>query len=661
MAKRQKAERLLRPSDAAGAVRSAPTTAAESRALELVGRDQGEALDPRVRAVVDPAFGHSFADVRVHAGPDASSTAEAVSAEAYTIGRDIVFNAGLYPPATLGGHRVLAHELAHVVQNESADSSGGRNQIVPLRSGTADPAEAEASRAAGAVVTGGRAAIRSAPGALIAAAPPGTATATAPAPSGGQEQDEEKNKLRDVVQGTPDSGERAAWSKQAIAQPTRAGSNERSMTGDLTSFSLGDEVRLRGGDDLKHFEADYAVFRLPAQLAIQSVGRVQDLLSAGGPREPQELTRASLKTLHHLDPGKNGTQLGLYMQWAQGTASLDEGMEQYLGIYQRLQGVTLRWRAMKEKILRKQLEARVKSDEKKLRQLEAPAKMIVEVLEVCEKASSVYTMFAPEAAEAEADVDVLEAATEVDTDIRTGSQKAATRTHHAKEFGEKSIKALGTAGVKFSKESVINFVLGRSDEIAGLEAHIALLKQQITDADEKAEEFEIEGTFAELKGTTREQRTAAVAVKSRRKMARFAAGAFAGSAAHGNVQANLAPLCAAAYQELSMFGGKAFDAYETVRQWIPGVRGFLGTSHSQGDAEFLKMDRRAGMMGTGSEIDIDNILGAIATLRDFGVNYIPQVKHWETIAKEWSNFFERRTGLSLDEFGDAEAEQQAGG
>jgi hypothetical protein len=66
-------------------------------------------------------FGRSFADVRIHAGARAGESARDVGARAYTQGRDIAFAAGEYRPGTADGLSLLAHELAHVVQ-QSGDA-----------------------------------------------------------------------------------------------------------------------------------------------------------------------------------------------------------------------------------------------------------------------------------------------------------------------------------------------------------------------------------------------------------------------------------------------------------------------------------------------------------------------------------------------------------
>lgn len=75
----------------------------------------GLPLDAESRAYFEPRFGHDFGRVRIHAE---ASAARSVNASAYTVGNDIVFGGGRYAPQTLAGRRLLAHELAHVVQQQ---------------------------------------------------------------------------------------------------------------------------------------------------------------------------------------------------------------------------------------------------------------------------------------------------------------------------------------------------------------------------------------------------------------------------------------------------------------------------------------------------------------------------------------------------------------
>ena len=84
-------------------------------------RTPGRPLDPAVRTLMEPRLGFDFSRVRVHTDGRAAESAEAVHALAYTVGEDVVFGAGRYSPETAAGRKLLAHELAHVVQQGSLE------------------------------------------------------------------------------------------------------------------------------------------------------------------------------------------------------------------------------------------------------------------------------------------------------------------------------------------------------------------------------------------------------------------------------------------------------------------------------------------------------------------------------------------------------------
>jgi hypothetical protein len=91
----------------------------------------GQPLPESVRAFFEPRFGYDFSQVRVHTETQAAESAQALSAVAYTVGRDIVFGAGQYTPDTTTGRRFLAHELTHVVQQRQKNDSNGSLQLRP--------------------------------------------------------------------------------------------------------------------------------------------------------------------------------------------------------------------------------------------------------------------------------------------------------------------------------------------------------------------------------------------------------------------------------------------------------------------------------------------------------------------------------------------------
>jgi hypothetical protein len=79
-------------------------------------RGGGQLLPWSTRAFFEPRFGCDFSQVRIHTGTQADQAARALNAYAFTVGRDIVFKAGHYAPDELAGRRLLAHELAHTIQ-----------------------------------------------------------------------------------------------------------------------------------------------------------------------------------------------------------------------------------------------------------------------------------------------------------------------------------------------------------------------------------------------------------------------------------------------------------------------------------------------------------------------------------------------------------------
>jgi hypothetical protein len=90
------------------------------RIVREVLRSHGTPLDPGVRRDMEPLFGHDFGSVRVHTGEQAAASADAVDASAYATGSNIVFGRGQFAPETAPGRRLLAHELAHTVQQRNS-------------------------------------------------------------------------------------------------------------------------------------------------------------------------------------------------------------------------------------------------------------------------------------------------------------------------------------------------------------------------------------------------------------------------------------------------------------------------------------------------------------------------------------------------------------
>ena len=111
-------QRAAGNSAAAGAVEE------ERSPVHDVVSGSGAPLDDGVRADMEARMGHDFGDVRVHTGDTADASARSVSAHAYTVGSNIVFQRGAYDPGSSSGQTLLAHELTHVVQQRSGPVDG---------------------------------------------------------------------------------------------------------------------------------------------------------------------------------------------------------------------------------------------------------------------------------------------------------------------------------------------------------------------------------------------------------------------------------------------------------------------------------------------------------------------------------------------------------
>jgi len=95
----------------------APGGAPASVARTLLD-EPGSPLDPAVASQVGSAFGRDFSGVRIHAGSPATGIAGQLGSRAVTVGRHVAFAPGEYEPGTPLGNALIAHELAHVVQQE---------------------------------------------------------------------------------------------------------------------------------------------------------------------------------------------------------------------------------------------------------------------------------------------------------------------------------------------------------------------------------------------------------------------------------------------------------------------------------------------------------------------------------------------------------------
>lgn len=122
--------------------------------LGVLKSGRGQRLDPATLEFMESRLGHDFRGVRIHNDAEAESSAREVGATAYTIGHDVVFGSRRYEPQTGGGRRLIAHELAHVVQQERGGVAPTLDRDAPYEIAARNSADAIAAGQSLVVVRG---------------------------------------------------------------------------------------------------------------------------------------------------------------------------------------------------------------------------------------------------------------------------------------------------------------------------------------------------------------------------------------------------------------------------------------------------------------------------------------------------------------------------
>jgi len=111
----------LSPSERSVQADQAGTASSEAASSAASVADSGGTpLSAGLRRSMESRFQHSFSEVRVHADSQAAQAAQDLGARAFTVGRHIAFGRGQFEPVSQSGRELLAHELVHVVQQDSA-------------------------------------------------------------------------------------------------------------------------------------------------------------------------------------------------------------------------------------------------------------------------------------------------------------------------------------------------------------------------------------------------------------------------------------------------------------------------------------------------------------------------------------------------------------
>ncbi len=92
-------------------------------------RGGGQSLGEQTQQQMGQSMGYDFSNVQVHTSAEADNLNQDLGARAFTTGNDVFFKQGEYDPGSSGGQELLAHELTHVVQQNSGAVSGGGSSM----------------------------------------------------------------------------------------------------------------------------------------------------------------------------------------------------------------------------------------------------------------------------------------------------------------------------------------------------------------------------------------------------------------------------------------------------------------------------------------------------------------------------------------------------
>lgn len=104
---------------------------------------RGQPLEATLRRDFSAALGAPLPDVRIHDDQAADELSRGMSAQAFTVGRDVFFSRGTYRPEQADGARLLAHELSHVLDDDGADVRRSVTHFNVIASETYDPPAAD--------------------------------------------------------------------------------------------------------------------------------------------------------------------------------------------------------------------------------------------------------------------------------------------------------------------------------------------------------------------------------------------------------------------------------------------------------------------------------------------------------------------------------------
>jgi Domain of unknown function (DUF4157) len=584
----------------------------ESRALEFVQGHQGQPLAGATRDFLEPKFAHNFGDVRVFADGQASNLAHDLDAKAFTVGQNIVFGSGEYQPHAPNGLGLLAHELTHTVQQKGADLKSVNQLEVANRS---SPLEREARAVSDSATFGRGMPMLSSSNAVIARE---EKEAGGGAPNREQQWRGWLGRVDQNTEFATSHDDRAQMhgknQKDTLLKDARSsGAREGSMASE--GISLFQDIQIPNAKDLYPGERDkiatavelWNVFRIPMGLTLKSLGRVQDLLTAGAPQTPAAMPKPQQEKLGHVNKETEDAFDGL----SDKVTNLDSAMAGYMGLLTELEGARKEFESTQQILLGRKKKAEQNQTKEELRKLEEPYDTLVKIIDTIDSARGVAK-----------------------TLIGGGELELM------KEGGEKA------AGLLPSKKEIFMLLGGDAKKAGSLRQQIEKLEHQIAVAGLNAENLHINAAKDQLSGVTEQSLSAALNVGAATSQSRQAAMKF-GSRVGGGDPSKLAALVSEAYQELRIFGNAANEKLGPLAPKIGVLWNVLSEHHGR-----IEMDHQhpaSEFMDRGYS-DFDDLIELRQKTIQYGALLEQYLPEWTQHANTWRSFFNKSGHGEMDEY-----------
>jgi hypothetical protein len=442
--------------------------------------------------------------------------------------------------------------------------------------------------------------------------------------------------------------EQARQRKKLVSKAEAVGDWERGLTEQgaemLPGLHLPDQLVHHGGAPLFRYQSESNAFNGSMRLAMNSLGRAKDLAAAGAPAEPEAVSAKLAKKMK----AKAGTLAAsaAFDDWSSEHGELEETFDASLAEKAQLQGAIEKLLSARTYLAERRKQAEKEHHTAEKLKIDATVDTAMEILGITMQVYSLAyggtKMKLPGLSE-ELMKDPTRDPGKVSEALKPPTQLKGSVKEFAKAKGKEA------ASKAFDLKAMVRFALGEEGKYDELVRKIAKIEEQLADLKYERENLLIQGATSELMAWKLQVAVSERAVLGKKTTSRRAAHTFA-RALGGGQDVTLITHMAEAYQQLSLFGGRAARHIDAVAGTAPKVLNWVHRMYSyvdmrEGDANDVALQR----LGSDAESLIPRVQGFVQSAEP----------EWQRVAGAWRGFIKEIAGRDLDAAEDS-AEAQIG-